>query len=310
MHAWEQIQVTVDYIEDHIGEEISVEKLSRLASLSPFYYQRLFTRLVGKPVMEYVRLRRMALSTELLTNTQRILDVALKLGFSSHEHFTRVFKDTFGMTPAQYRSNPKPLNRMTKPQLLLHYVLIDEGVPLVTDGIVIEIKRHSTSVEESFIGIDKLMPAEFVDGLGTESGEDPFCDLWDSFHAQKGEIPGLSISGDEIGVTLPSTEKGCFSYFAGGAADANTLAAFVQTNQLQPLKVWTLPAGDYIVCIFEAENFESLVMDALYKANQYLYNIWLPQHAMNTEPFCVERYKTHSPDTTSMEIWVKLKDTV
>ncbi|HWQ43818.1 MAG TPA: AraC family transcriptional regulator, partial [Desulfosporosinus sp.] len=46
MHAWEQIQITVDYIEEHLAEEIKIENLAKLAALSQFYYQRLFSRLV------------------------------------------------------------------------------------------------------------------------------------------------------------------------------------------------------------------------------------------------------------------------
>ena len=48
MRAWEAIQKTLNYIEEHIGTEISIEELATIASLSPFYYQRLFTRLVKK----------------------------------------------------------------------------------------------------------------------------------------------------------------------------------------------------------------------------------------------------------------------
>lgn len=64
--------------------------------------------------------------------------------------------------------------------------------------------------------------------------------------------------------------------------------------------------GEYIVCSFEAENFEALVMDANYKAQQYIYDIWLPNHKRQTDLFCAERYASHSPDTTNMEIWIKL----
>ena len=60
MHAWEAIQTTLDYIETHMDEELKIEALAEQAALSPFYYQRLFSRLVKKPVREYIRLRRLA----------------------------------------------------------------------------------------------------------------------------------------------------------------------------------------------------------------------------------------------------------
>ena len=55
MYAWEQIQQTVDYIDKHLGEELAIDNLAEMASLSPFYYQRLFKRLVKKPVGEYIK---------------------------------------------------------------------------------------------------------------------------------------------------------------------------------------------------------------------------------------------------------------
>ena len=100
MHAWEAIQKTLDYIEDHIGEDISIEELAKLAALSQFYYQRLFSRLVNEPVREYIKLRRLARAVEVLQNKQkRIIDIALDYGFGSHETFTRAFKETYGITP-------------------------------------------------------------------------------------------------------------------------------------------------------------------------------------------------------------------
>lgn len=66
MHAWEAIQKTLDYIEEHIAEDIKIEILAETASLSLFYYQRLFSRLVKRPVREYIKLRRMAVVVEVL----------------------------------------------------------------------------------------------------------------------------------------------------------------------------------------------------------------------------------------------------
>lgn len=299
MHAWEQIQQTIEFIETHLGEEVKIEKLARMASLSPFYYQRLFHRLIKKPVAEYVKLRRMAKATEtLLQKDRRILDIALDLGFSSHEHFSRTFKDTFGVTPDDYRKNPITLNRMTKPKLLLHYTLIDEGVPLITDGIVLEINRQQITEPIYFTGMKKDIPLQYMEGLGVESGVDPLDALWRSFHKQKVTALELSVDKEEIGVAYPCSEEGHFSYFAG--------AKSVPGDVPRGFMNWELSLGDYIVCSFEAENFEALVMDALYKAQQYIYNTWLPNHKLQTELFCAERYASHSSETKRMEIWLKL----
>lgn len=300
MHAWEQIQKTIVYIEEHLDEELKTESLANMAALSPFYYQRLFSRLVKKPVAEYVKLRRMAKAAEALRKKEpRILDIALELGFLSHEHFTRTFKETFGMTPDEYRKTPQTLNHMTKPELILHYSLIDEGIPLITDGIVLEISRKKIEDPIYFIGMKKDVPIQHLDGLGTESGVDPLGTHWQHFHDQKQTLLGLPEDADEIGVTYPCSESGYFSYFAGAKSEPREVSDVFMN--------WELSAGEYIVCSFSAENFEMLVMDAIYKAQQYVYHTWLPNHKLQAEAFCAERYASHSPETTSMEIWLKLQ---
>ena len=299
MHAWEQIQQTVEYIEEHLSEDLKIENLAKMAALSPFYFQRLFSCLVKKPVIEYVKLRRMAKATEiLLVKDRRILDIALDLGFSSHELFTRTFKDTFGMTPDEYRRNPQPLNRMTKPELLLRYAMVDEGVPLITNGIVLEINRRQLTAPIHFIGLNKKMPIQFVEGLGVESGVNALVTLWQTFHEKKFAAFGIADDAEEIGVSYPCSEDGYFNYFAG--------AKSIDTSATEGLTSWNLPKGDYIVCTFEAEDFESLVMDALHKANQYLFTTWLPSHDLKTEPFNAERYASRTSQTTKMEVWLKI----
>lgn len=303
MHAWEQIQITIDYIEDHLNEEIRISTLAEKAGLSQFYYQRLFHRLVKKSVAEYIRLRRMAKAVDiLLDKEQRILDIALELGFETHEHFSRTFKNTYGMTPTEYRKSPQTLNRMTKPELLLNYLLIDEGVPLITDGIVIEINRKHFDQDVTYIGFTKKLPLEYGAGLGSDPGIDVLSILWEEVHEYKKQLQGMEVGSEEVGVMLPCFEEGFYHYFAGirtYADDCERQSKIVQ---------WIQPQGEYIVCSFEAENFEFLVTDALYKAQQYLFSTWLPNHRLQTEAFCLEYYEAHTAETTKMELWMKLKE--
>lgn len=299
MHAWEQIQKTVDYLDEHLAEEVNMEALAEQASLSLFYFQRLFCRLVNKPVAEYIKLRRMTKAADMLLaeTDKNVMDIALECGFTSHESFSRAFKTAFGLTPTEYRKEKPAINRMIKPNLLLKYVLIDEGVPLITDGMVLEINRKVLDAPVLFTGLKRDVPLSVMQELGAGTGIDPLDELWNNIHDTKKEL-GVSNDKEELGVTFASAKPDCFCYFAGSICDANSTAVGPDT--------YTLLEGEYVVCTFEPDCFKTLVMDSLYKAQQYLYNIWLPKHSITTDPFEAERYKSHTPETTSMEIWLRI----
>ena len=54
MHSCEAIQLSIDYIENNLDKNLSTKMLADMVGLSMFYYQRLFCRLVHKPVQEYI----------------------------------------------------------------------------------------------------------------------------------------------------------------------------------------------------------------------------------------------------------------
>lgn len=53
MHAWKTVEQSLTYIEEYLTEDILTEELASTVCLSPFYFQRLFKRLVNKPVQEF-----------------------------------------------------------------------------------------------------------------------------------------------------------------------------------------------------------------------------------------------------------------
>ncbi len=296
MNAWEAIQKTLDYIETNISQEMEIEELANEAALSSFYYQRLFSRLVKKSVREYIKLRRLARACISLGNKQnRILDVALDCGFKSHESFTRAFKDAYNITPEAYRDYPMMLNQFDKPDLLLNYVMVDENVPLISDGLVLELKRETLAQPISFMGVSGIVPIEGQMPLGEATGVDIPGEVWKRFHQDKHLIPRLK-GGRELGVAyLGNAPEGCFTYFAGAEVeDQAEEACFTK---------WQLPAGKYMVCGFEAENFEQLVTAALNKAVKYS-GMWLEKHGLTTDAYAPEMYYGSSPDANYMELWM------
>ncbi len=61
MYTGEIIEEILDYIEEHIEDKIKNVSLAEMTGLSPFYFQRIFKRIVRKPVQEYIKLRRLAI---------------------------------------------------------------------------------------------------------------------------------------------------------------------------------------------------------------------------------------------------------
>ncbi len=298
MHAWEAIQNSLGYIEDHLPEDIKMETLANVAALSPYYFQRLFGRLVRKPVNEYVKLRRLAKASEALNNTEkRIIDIALEYGFSNHANFTRAFKEAYGITPDMYRISPVILNQFIKPDLLLQYVMIDENVPLITDGIVLEVTRKYLDKPRRIIGITGDVPIKELLG-GKTTSVSTAGGLWDEFHRQKSHIPHLLADGNEYGILyLGPAREGCCTYLAGAEADGNGTA--------EGYSSFTLPCGEYIVCCFEAKNFVELIGSAVFKASSFMEG-WMKKHNLTCDYFAAEVYQDIDPDASYMEQWLPI----
>lgn len=97
-------------IKDCNNEEITLKKLSDSLGYSEFYVSRKFREISGMQFRDYLRYRRLAFALKDVRDTDKsLLDIALDYGFSSHEAFTRAFKEAYGITPSEYRQKPVPV---------------------------------------------------------------------------------------------------------------------------------------------------------------------------------------------------------
>ena len=101
----------IEYIEDNLDKEISYEEAARIACCSTYYFQRLFSYVAGVSLSEYIRKRRMSQAAfELQRTDKKVLDVALKYGYTSPTSFNRAFQSVHGITPAAAKSKGSTLN--------------------------------------------------------------------------------------------------------------------------------------------------------------------------------------------------------
>jgi len=94
-----------DFIEEHIGEKISLGDLSVLAGLSPNHFARAFQQSMGLPPHRYLLRRRLEHVEQMLRETQLPLaQIALEVGFSDQSHLARHFRRLTGIPPSLARS--------------------------------------------------------------------------------------------------------------------------------------------------------------------------------------------------------------
>lgn len=95
---------SIQYIEAHITEPLTIEAIARAVNVSPFYFQKGFALLCGFTVSEYLRNRRLALAgNDLAATDEKVIDIALKYGYDSPDSFTRAFTRFHGVTPTAAR---------------------------------------------------------------------------------------------------------------------------------------------------------------------------------------------------------------
>jgi len=102
----ECIGEAINYIEENITQELTIESIAKKALISPFYFQKGFAMLCGFTVSEYIRCRRLALAgSELIATDEKLIDIAIKYGYDSPDSFTKSFTRFHGATPTAVRKN-------------------------------------------------------------------------------------------------------------------------------------------------------------------------------------------------------------
>lgn len=98
----------LEYIDTHLDDDLSVEKLSGIAAFSKYHFHRQFSELYGIGVYRYVQLCRLKrASQQLAFRSDSITDIALDSGYEGPEAFARAFKKNIGQSPSEFRKQPQ-----------------------------------------------------------------------------------------------------------------------------------------------------------------------------------------------------------
>jgi AraC family transcriptional regulator len=185
------------FIESHLNEHLSLDAVAEIAGVSRFHLSRAFSASTGESFAGYVRARRLSEAAKALNRgAPDILAVALEAGYGSHEAFTRAFRQHFGITPDQFRSQPIYQIQLKEP-FAMHEPSSTTLAPprlIQSDAILI-------------FGVAKRCQAV---------GDPEIPSLWSAFAPHIGHIDG-QIGNVAYGVIYNSDDSGAWDYMASVA---------------------------------------------------------------------------------------------
>ncbi|MBN2531806.1 MAG: helix-turn-helix transcriptional regulator [Spirochaetales bacterium] len=115
MTIYEQIQKSVDYIEENLFTRMTSDQVAQSVFMSSRSFYNYFWTITGYSFKEYVIKRRLTEAMKfLLFSEEKILTIALEIGYVSHEAFSRAFKNEFGISPFHFRESRQPLKGLEK----------------------------------------------------------------------------------------------------------------------------------------------------------------------------------------------------
>lgn len=95
---------TIRYLHEHFAENLSLKQLSKMCSLSPYYFTRVFTKMTGQTPHQYLIEVRINSAKFLLKNTNMSMkEIGFACGFTSESSFNATFKKKVGVSPGRYR---------------------------------------------------------------------------------------------------------------------------------------------------------------------------------------------------------------
>ncbi len=268
----DRLNRAMDYVESHL-EEPDWQEAAGIACCSPYHFQRMFALLAGVSLSEYVRRRRMSRAAADLQSGERILDVALKYGYSSPTAFNRAFQAVHGLPPSQAK---KPGVRL-KSYPPLRFAITVQGV---------EEMEYRIETKDAFriVGISAPL------GPDMEENFRNVPQLWGRAAAD-GTIPRLAALMD-------GQPKGLLGVCGGKDNSRYFIAAASSAPAADGLEEYTIPALTWAMFPGDGDGAQ-----AIQRLQRRVVTEWLPTSGYEyAEGPDVEVYL--NPECTKFEVWI------
>lgn len=229
MNYVQGLQNAIDYIEEHLTEELEIEAVAAQSGLSTFYFQRIFNILCDFSLGEYIRNRRLTLAGNELSSTDaRVIDIALKYGYDTPESFARAFSKFHGITPSQAKKNSSTLKSFSRLSVEINL----KGGSIMNYRIV---------KKEAFKVLEKVSKQSIDD----EQNKNTIPDFWTQSHQDGTVYKLLELTPDKTNIfgvcygNVPNNKK-TFDYsIAALYEDGTQVPDGFRVNEI-PARTWAV----------------------------------------------------------------------
>ena len=236
MNGYTMLQQAINFIEEHLLEELNYETVARQVHMSGYEFHRAFSFMADMTVNTYIRNRRLSLAgQEMLRSGAKVTDVAVKYGYDTPESFTKAFTRFHGVAPS-YAKNAGMQLTMFDP--LVIKITMEGG------------KTMNYRMEE-VKGLKLLaLVRTFRNEVINEPGNHDIPDFWKECYDRKLVEPVRNLrpegKRDLYGLCTPKGETS-FEYGIGIILDDDTVS-FDETQMLDMgYRLWEVEAHDYVV---------------------------------------------------------------
>lgn len=297
MNEWKAaIQKMIDWIELNIENKPSLLEMSQQIGYSPCYCSYLFHEVTGITLKSYMAGQRLCHATlELRDTNTKILDIAVKYGYSSQESLTRAFVNAYNLTPSSYRKNPKPIKLSIKLNVVFPEDYINNG------------GNSMSNLKEASIRFEHV-PAHKYIGIW-DIRADNYCDFWKYHNCD--EVCGIiesmrNVAHEIIGCHTAGWyyENGKKGYFYGLGVHTDYSGEIPEGFEVKEF-----PASDYLVFFHPSFDFLSENNDVMNRVEKLAWNYkpdksdrwWIPGGYEWNEKAC-QIYQRHFPEVIGYEI--------
>ena len=288
------IQQAINYMEEHICENINYADVAKSVHMSSYNFHRTFSFIVGMTANEYMRKRRLTLAAgELQENDISVIDAAYKYRYESPESFSKAFTRFHGSTPKQAKQKGAKLH--------LFNPLV---IKIILEGGSIMDYRMEHKESQKFLAFVKAFPNEIVN----DDNDHSIPDFWTECSERNLIEPMQSLrkegKRDLYGLCSPTKDnENHFNYGIGILMDEDTDFTKLEQFTNKGYSIWETRPADYAVfqCFGPDSNCLGETWDKFFKE-------FIPQTGyMQTDDTDYEIYFENEEKNLFCELWVPVK---